>query len=65
MPRPIEIPQNRRNTVVPAVPDFWRPASIACNAVNHPIGRLIYVRDRSVGAKGSSPWSDVTTGMIL
>jgi hypothetical protein len=32
---------------------------------DHPIGSLIYVRVRSVGAKGSSPWSDATTGMIL
>jgi hypothetical protein len=32
---------------------------------DHPIGSLIYVRVRSVGAKGSSLWSDATTGMIL
>ncbi len=31
----------------------------------YPIGSLIYIRVRSVGAKGSSPWSDATTGMIL
>ncbi len=32
---------------------------------DHPVGQLIHLHVRTVGAKGPSPWSDTITGVIL